>query len=252
MSGELRVERVGSAAIVTLCRAAKKNALAQRTVEELSSTFAALQEDLAVRGIVLAAEGDVFMAGGDLQEFNAIVDQQDAAAQVIAMGKKLSRIEQSAVPVIAAVTGDVYGGGCEVLLLCDLVVAERGVTFSFRHAMMGLAPAWGASVRLLERIGPLHAARLLYTADKFEADEALALRFIHAAVERGEALRHALELVERIARNDRAVVAAHKQLLFTQRAVHRTMFDQAEAETFQSLWGQPPHRAALARARARK
>lgn len=249
MTEEVQIERVEHAAILTLCRASKKNALGRQTVEELCAAIDSVQQDEEVRAILIAAEGDVFMAGGDLREFNAIVDHPGAAEQVIAMGKKLARIERSAVPVVAVVTGDVYGGGCEFLLLCDLVVAERGVSFSFRHAMMGLSPAWGGSVRLLERVGPLHAAQLLYSADQISAEEALAMRFVNVVVERGEAKTHALEWVNRVASHQRAVVAANKLSLFKARAVHRELFDDLEADTFKSLWGGPAHRKALSRIR---
>lgn len=249
MSNDVRTERVEHAAIVTLCRAATKNALAQQTVEELCAAIDAAEQDKDVRAILIAAEGDVFMAGGDLREFNAILDQPGAAERVIAMGKKLSRIERSVVPIVAVVTGDVYGGGCELLLLCDLVIAERGVSFSFRHAMMGLSPAWGGSARLLERIGPLRAAQLLYSADRVGAEEALAMRFVNAVVERGEAMAHALSWVERVASHDRDVVAANKLNLFKARAVHRELYDDLEADTFKSLWAGAAHRKALARTR---
>ena len=88
---------------------------------------------------------------------------------VIAMGTRMQMIERCAVPVVAAVTGDVYGGGCELVLLCDAVFAEEGVSFSFRHARMGLAPAWGGASRLLERVGTLQASRLLLGAAPIEA-----------------------------------------------------------------------------------
>lgn len=241
----VRVERQGSATVITLCRAAKKNAIAKRTALELASALESASADPAVRGVVLAAEGDVFMAGGDLSEFATILDDPQGSSHVIEMGERLAVIERCEVPVVAAVSGDVYGGGCELVLQCDAVLAEEHVGLSFRHARMGLSPAWGGARRLLERAGPLHASRLLFTADRVDAKEAYAIGLVTRVVERGASLDEALAFVERVAKNDRAVVAANKRALNDARNVRRFELAEIEARTFRQLWGKPAHRAAL-------
>ncbi|NUP13854.1 MAG: enoyl-CoA hydratase/isomerase family protein [Polyangiaceae bacterium] len=247
----VRVETRGSARIITLAREAKRNALARQTVEEIAAALNDAASDETIRGIVVAAEGDVFMAGGDLSEFAAFLEAPDAAERVIEMGQKLAVIETLPVPVICAVAGDVYGGGCEFLLLADAVLAEPHATFSFRHVQMGLSPAWGGASRLLERVGPLAATRLLLTADPVIAKEARRVGLITDVVDHGTALDAACAMVERIARHDWAVVAENKRALMAARSIQRASLAQIEGDSFKSLWAGPAHRAAMSRGRKR-
>lgn len=245
----LRIETRGGARVITLWRTAKKNALARSTVEALAQAIDEAGADPSVRGIVIAAEGDVFMAGGDLSEFAAILDDEDAATRVIEMGARLRVIEACAVPVVCAVAGDVYGGGCEFLLLCDAVFVERGVSLSFRHAFMGLSPAWGGASRLLERVGPLQASRLLFTSERVDTEDARRMGLVTDVVERGQAFEAACDFIARVGKNDRDVIADNKRALTAARAVSRKATDAIEAETFTRLWGGPAHRAAMKRRR---
>jgi enoyl-CoA hydratase len=147
--------------------------------------------------------------------------------------------------VIAAVQGDVLGGGCELLLLCDLVVAEQHATFAFRHAKVGLSPAWGGLTRLVERVGPLEGARLLFTASRFDADEALRIGFVNEVVPTGTAREHAVAIVNRIADNPRTTVAALKRAMREVREARRGNALQRERGVFAAVWGGPDHRRAM-------
>jgi enoyl-CoA hydratase/carnithine racemase len=203
--------------------------------------------DPTVRGIVLTAAGDVFASGGDLDEFAGMMDAPDAAERVLEMGERLRVLERVDVPVVAAVAGDVFGGGCELLLLCDVIVAEPHARFGFRHAAMGLSPAWGGGSRLVERVGRGMAARLLYAAETVDAERAAQIGFVTELAPRGGALARATQYVERVAKNDRAAVAAHKRLLVELCRVTRSDAEAREAATFRELWAGPPHRAAMER-----
>jgi enoyl-CoA hydratase/carnithine racemase len=248
----VRAHDRGPTRILTVDRPAKKNALARQTIEELAAAIDLASLDGAVRGVVLAAAGDVFMAGGDLEEFAKAVDDPGGADMVIAMGARLGgAIEGCEVPVVAAVSGDVFGGGCEVVLACDAVFADETAGFSFRHVVMGLAPAWGGTSRLLERVGPLEATRLLLAAPRIAAPEAAAIGLVNAAVVTGGALDAAMMFLKRIALHDRAVVAANKRALVEVRSVARAAQAAAEGAAVRALWGQPAQRAALARYSAR-
>lgn len=243
----VRSEQRGSSRLVTVARPEKKNAIDLRTAEALRSAIDEAANDEQVRGVVLLSEGDVFLSGGDLGEIARALEETDGAERVLEMGRMLGAIERAQVPVIAAVTGDVFGGGCELLLLCDYVIVEASAGFSFRHSRMGLAPAWGGAARLLERVGHQHASRLLFTADRVSAEEAFALGLAGAVVPDGAAAAHALDFVERVAKAERSVVAEQKQLLARLRAEARGGAAEIEAATFRALWGQPAHRAAMTR-----
>ncbi len=239
----IEVEAVGAARVVRLARPDRRNALSRAGALALAQAIEEAAADESVRGIVLAARGPVFAAGGDLVEFASWLDKKGAAEEVLAMGRRLREIERAPVPVAAAVEGDVFGGGCELLLLCDAVFVAPAAALQFRHAQMGLAPAWGASSRLPERVGPLHAARLLLTAERIDGREAARIGLATAAV--ADPLREAFDLIERAAKLDRDAVAAQKRSLFAARAAARDAADDREADIFRSLWGAPPHRAAM-------
>jgi enoyl-CoA hydratase/carnithine racemase len=147
--------------------------------------------------------------------------------------------------VIAAVQGDVYGGGCELLLLCDLVIVESHAEIAFRHAKMGLSPAWGGLTRLVERVGPIEAARLLFTAEKIDAAEARRIGMVNEVVPKGEARSRALAKVGRIADNPRATVAALKRALYEVREARRGAAVERERLAFSERWGAADHRDAM-------
>jgi enoyl-CoA hydratase/carnithine racemase len=245
----VRVERRGAACLLTVSRPEKKNALDRHTVSLLSSAIDEASRDPALRGVVLLGEGDVFLSGGDLGEIARALEAPSGAEQVLEMGVLLGAIERAEIPVVAAVTGDVFGGGCELVLLCDYVFAEERAGFSFRHARMGLSPAWGGAARLCERVGPPAAARLLFTAERVPAAEAARMGLVGACVADETARDHALGFIDEVARADRAVVAEQKRLLLALRAEARGRAAEIEALTFKNLWGQPAHRAAMTRPR---
>lgn len=239
----VREETRGPARIVTVARAAKKNALDRETVERLAAAIERASADPTIRGVVLAGDGDVFLAGGDLGELGAILETADGADHVLGMGTRLDVIDACAVPVIAAIGGDVYGGGCEVVLACDDAIAEEHVKLTFRHVRMGLCPAWGAAARLVARVGPAHASRLLLGAPEIPATEALSLGIVTATVAPGGAIDAAVARVEAIARAGRDVVAANRRLL--REVAARPELRRLESETFRSLWSAPAHREAM-------
>lgn len=243
VSAPLREETRGPARIVTITRAARKNAIDAATAEALAAAIERASADPAVRGVVLAGEGDVFLAGGDLQELATLVDAADGAERVLRTGRRLDAIDASSVPVIAAIGGDVYGGGCEVVLACDDAIAEEGVTLAFRHARMGLCPAWGATSRLIARVGPMHASRLLLGAEPVDAATAASLGLVSQVVARGAAVDAAVARVGSWARADRGVIAAQRRLLRETAAAEASR--SLEGQTFRALWGGPAHRAAM-------
>ena len=243
----IRIEDVGHARVITLARSEKRNALSASMCEAIERGVNDAGATSTVRGVVLAAEGNVFAAGGDLAELGALVDREDGAAQVLAMGRRLAAIEACTVPVVAAVAGAVFGGGCEMLLLCDWVIVEAGVELTFKHAAMGLAPAWGGASRLIERVGAAEAGRRLMTAAPARAADAVAIGLADELSPSGGALERALSFIDQVAKNDRDAVAAQKASLGAVRRAARGEALVREAEVFASQWGSDAHRAAMAR-----
>jgi enoyl-CoA hydratase len=242
----LRVETVGDAAVLTLDRPETHNAVDRAIGEALVSAITLAGQDPKVRGIVLTGGGDrTFMSGGDLNMLADLIAGEAPSSAVLALGAELLVCERVPVPVIAAVQGDAYGGGCEMLLLCDLVVMESHAELAFRHAKMGLTPAWGGLTRLCERVGPLEAARLLFTAEKIDAAEALRIGMVNEVVPKGGARARAIAQVARIADNPRTTVAALKRALHEVREARRGRSADLEREAFSERWGGADHRDAM-------
>lgn len=236
----------GSALVAVIDRPEAKNAIARETASELEAFVARASSDEQVRAAVITgAGGDVFVAGGDLRDFDELSKQTIGAREVLNMGATMTALEDCRVPVVAVVQGAAYGGGCELALACDLVVAERHATFSFRQAAMGLSTGWGGGVRLVERVGPMRAAQWLLLGARVDADSAAEAGLVTEVVDSGTGLDRALAWAERIARLPRSSVAGLKQMLRDVRREQRGDALRKEAEVFASLWGQPDHLAAM-------
>ncbi|MFO0762607.1 MAG: enoyl-CoA hydratase/isomerase family protein [Byssovorax sp.] len=241
----LTIESVGDALVVTIDRPKSRNAIDHALAKKLGEALRLGAKDPKVRGIVLAARGPVFLSGGDLKMLAAYAEKGGDGGEVLAMFDDLVAIEEVEVPVIAAVQGDVFGGGCELILLCDMVIAESHTAFAFRHAKMGLSPAWGGLSRLVERVGPIEAARLLYTAERVSAHEALRIGLVNDVVDRDTARAAALARVGKIADNPRTTVASLKKTLRAVRELGRGEAMAMERAAFSERWNAPDHRQAM-------
>lgn len=252
MSDALKIETVGDAVVLTIDRPARQNAIDRDVAKSIAEAVKAANEGQAARAIVLTSTGDrVFSAGGDLHDILAALDS-GTSADVSDIFTWLDAIEQSDLPVVAAVQGDVFGGAAELLMLCDFVIIEEHVHIAFRHARMGLSPAWGGMTRLIERVGPLHAARMLLTAEKVTAHDAERIGLVSEVVPRGFARERALARVSHIADNPRATVAALKHAMREVREAMRAPAVPIERAAFAARWGKPDHVAAMKAFRERK
>ncbi len=242
----VKPSRVGSCLVLAIDRPERRNALSIATAGTLRRLVDEASADSSVRAVIITGTGSrVFVSGGDLHEFSALSGDPAGAGTVLEMGAVSSRIERCAVPVIAAVQGAALGGGCELLLACDLVVADARATFAFRQVAMGLSTGWGGGTRLVERVGPMRAARLLLTGEEIGAEQALEMGLVSEVTPPGKCLERALELAERMATHRRDSVAGIKRMLAGVREEGRGRALAREAEVFEMLWGGPGHRAAM-------
>jgi enoyl-CoA hydratase len=181
--------------------------LTQQLVEALEE----LETDESVRVVVITGAGDrAFCAGSDVKEFPAVRDQ--------VVEKKLARenqafgdIELLSKPVIAAIEGLAYGGGCEISMACDLRIAGESARIALPEVKLGVVPGSGGLFRLRRLVGPGRAMELMYLGDPISAREAEHMGLINKVVPDGEALPHALNVARRIAQQPRASVAAIKR-----------------------------------------
>ena len=196
----VRVVRHGRVAVCTLDRPDKRNAMDPEMTASLDHALNDLDDDPEVRAVVLAAAGTIFCAGTDLRLGSG--EPTDRGGYYGITGRA------RATPIIAAVQGPAFGGGFEIVLSCDLVVAARSATFGLPEVSRGVVATTGGLFRAPRALPPTIAAELLLTGDPLDADRAAALGLVNRVVDDGQELAVALEIAERISANSPAAVKA--------------------------------------------
>ncbi|MEI9965464.1 MAG: enoyl-CoA hydratase-related protein [Caulobacteraceae bacterium] len=197
-------------AVVTLNRPQAANAFNTRMALELTEAFLALKDE---RCVILTGAGErAFCAGADLRERHGMSDEAWAAQHVVfeAMGRA---ILGAPMPVIAAVNGAAYGGGCEIALLCDIVHASETARFALTEATLGIMPGLGATQTLTRAAGAGRAKQVILTGAPFSAAEALAWGVVNQVAPSGRVLDGALDVAARIAANAPLAVRAIKRAI---------------------------------------
>jgi enoyl-CoA hydratase/carnithine racemase len=197
---------------VILDRPEAMNALSTAMAVRLAAVCADLAADSGIRAIVLAAAGRAFCVGADLKERAAMSDAQLMAQRPVfraAFGAVLALPQ----PVIAAVHGYALGGGCELALSCDLIVADETAVFGLPETTVGLVPGGGGTQLALRRLGPGRAADLVLTGRRVDAAEAERLGLADRLVPTGGAGELSRELADRIAANSPVAVVNAKRAL---------------------------------------
>ena len=199
LSDSIIKERRESVAIVTLNRPEKLNALSRETISALSETFQSFENDSELRAVILTGAGDrAFSAGTDLSELIQVGD--DEAEKIAERGQQLcNQIEQSPVPVIAAIDGIAAGGGCELALACHLRIATRNARFGLPETKLGIIPGYGGTQRMARELGRARALELILTSGIINAEDALRLGLVNRVVSSDELLPAAEALAGEIA-----------------------------------------------------
>ncbi|MGZ3158977.1 MAG: enoyl-CoA hydratase/isomerase family protein [Burkholderiaceae bacterium] len=179
----IHIERQDSVARVILNRPDVRNAFNEITIAELAQAFHELGIDDSVRVIVLAARGTVFCAGADLQWMKkmAAYTHEENRADAAKLAEMLRVIYECPKPVIAKVHGDCYAGGMGLVAACDIAVAADQANFCLSEVKIGLIPAT-ISPYVIKAMGQNAARRYFLTAEKFSAQEALRIGFVHQLV----------------------------------------------------------------------
>lgn len=213
-SGGAVVRReAGGIAEVVLDRPEAMNALNTATLRQLAALFPAIAADQEIRVVVLSSAAErAFCVGADLKERAAMSDAQ-IMAQRPAFRAAFGALLALPQPAVAAVHGYALGGGCELALSCDVIVADATAQLGLPEASVGLVPGCGGTQLLARRIGPGRAADLIFTCRRVGADEAGAIGLADRVVPTGQARTAALELAEQIAASSPVAVRAAKQAL---------------------------------------
>ncbi len=196
----VRVETNDGIATITLRRPDVMNALNETVVSQLRAAFHGVAKNDAVRGIVIAGSGKAFVAGADIRFFIQNIDNDEIARTVEftrAAQDLLREIDHCAKPVVARLHGLALGGGLELALACDHIVASEKAAMAFPETGIGIYPALGGMQRSTRRVGSGLAKYLVFTGQMLPAKEAFAIGLIDRVVvseELDNAVREALEL----------------------------------------------------------
>jgi enoyl-CoA hydratase len=205
----LQTELRGPIAILTF-NSPPVNVLSRELLEELSAALTGLQENRSVRVIVLASSSEkAFAAGANIREM-APLGPREARVHG-GRGQAVTRlIERLPLPVIAAVHGVCLGGGCEIALACDFIVASEDAQFGQPEIRLGVMPGWGGTRRLPRRIGAARARRWIYLGESVPARDAYQAGLVDQVVPREDLLPAALALAGELAGRSATALAAAK------------------------------------------
>ena len=205
----IRVERRGAVGIVTLDRPQALNALNAALVAELETALDELEDDDAIAAIVLTGSDKAFAAGADVKEMapKGYIDvyREDFITQ------GWERVGQCRKPVIAAVAGFALGGGCEVAMMCDVVIAAENARFGQPEIQLGTMPGAGGTQRLTRFIGKAKAMDLCLTGRMMDAAEAERSGLVSRVVPLAELIPQALKVAERIAEMSQPIAMMVKE-----------------------------------------
>lgn len=199
--------------IISINRPKVLNALNSSTIRELIKIFDLIRKDSDLWGVVLTGVGDkAFVAGADIGEFDLLSPAK--ARDLSGMGQRLTRdMEQLGIPIIAAVNGYCLGGGFELALACDFILASDNAVFGLPEVSLGLIPGWGGTQRLARWIGPNRARQLVYSAAKLKANEAKDWGIVNEVFPQADLITQTKELLVKMNQNSPFAVAQAKRSL---------------------------------------
>ncbi|GAB6934120.1 MAG: enoyl-CoA hydratase-related protein [Calditerricola sp.] len=221
----LLVDLSDGVALIRLNRPEVLNALNLALVDELVDALERLDRDDAVRCIVLTGNERAFAAGADITEM--------AEAGVVEMKQRnqfrvWDRIRWITKPIIAAVNGYALGGGCELAMACDLIIAGENARFGQPEVNLGVMPGAGGTQRLTRLVGKARALEILLTGDPITAEEAYRIGLVNRVVPTEACLDEALRLARRIAEKPPMAVRLIKEAVY--KALDTTLQDGMEYE----------------------
>lgn len=212
----LQVTRHGDGGHVVemaLDRPQAMNAVSTAFAEEITATTAALAADPTVRAVVVTSTHErAFCVGADLKERNGFTDAQMMEHRLVSR-QAYRGVLDLPVPAVAAVEGFALGGGLEIALGCDLIVAGEAATVALPEVGVGVIPGGGGTQLLTRRVGWSRAASMIFTARRLSAAEGAALGVLDEVVPAGTARERALELAAGIAANSPVAVRNAKKAM---------------------------------------
>jgi enoyl-CoA hydratase len=238
------VETHGRVGLIRLNRPAALNALCDQLMRELGEQLIAFEADPAIGAIVLTGSAKAFAAGADIKEMK---DRRFPATFLDDfIGRNWEQVTRLTKPVIAAVAGFALGGGCELAMMCDMIIAADTAKFGQPEINLGVIPGAGGTQRLTRAIGKSRAMDLVLTGRMMDAAEAERANLVARVVPADQLIAEALAVAEKIASLSPVAVAMAKQAV--NRAFETTLAEgiRGERQLFLSLFGTADQKEGMA------
>jgi enoyl-CoA hydratase/carnithine racemase len=224
----------GHVALCRIDRPEARNALSPEVMEEMAGAVESFDADPEIRCIVIAGSDEVFASGADIGALRERTFQESLVHPSASFWKRLAACRT---PMIAAVSGWALGGGCELALVCDLIVASETAEFGQPEITLGIIPGGGGTQRLARVVGKQRAMELVLTGRRIEAGEAERMGFVNVVTRKKQWLEQALELAQRIATRPpiaarlakQAVLAADEAPMSAGLEIERRLYELAMA-----------------------
>lgn len=228
----IRLEKEGAVAVVTIDRPKALNALNYDTLKELQCCFYELRLDKEIGVVILTGGGEkAFVAGADIsymQNLNSL-----EGAEFGRLGHEVAAaIENAPQPVICAVNGFALGGGCELAISCDIRVASENAKFGQPEVNLGVIPGFGGTQRLPRLVGKGMACELLYTGDMIDATEALRIGLVNRVVGQDVLMDTCREMAEKITAKGPVAIRLCKETINNGMQMDLARANQYEAVQF--------------------
>jgi enoyl-CoA hydratase len=237
----IKTEKRGKVGIITLDRPKALNALCAALIDELGEALDAFEADREIGCIVLTGSEKAFAAGADIKEMKDKTYMEAYTEDFITRGWQ--RAGQTRKPVIAAVAGYALGGGCEVAMMCDFIIAGDNAKFGQPEIQLGTIPGSGGTQRLTRAVGKSLAMYMCLTGDMIDADQALRAGLVAKVVPADRLMEEAVKAAEKIAGYSQPVVMMCKEavnrsfettlaegILFERRVFHSTFATHDQKE----------------------
>lgn len=222
--------------IITINRPKSMNSLSSELFREMVEVLGQIAVDPEVRVVILTGSEKFFAAGADITEIRNIASAVEAHAFIKGAHAAFNGLENLEKPVIAAISGLALGGGCELLLACDIRICSENAVFGQPEIKIGVIPGAGGTQRLPRTIGVTKAKELLYTGDTMDAAEALRVGLVSRVVPLGKVLEEALAMAKKIARQAGVALRITKDVVNTGLSLDLASALAYEARCFEMLF----------------
>ncbi len=221
-----------SIAVLTIDNPKKLNALSSGLMEEISEKLSEIEQ--SARVLIISGCQKAFAAGVDVNEIYAL--SFDEAVRTNFINERWEIVKNIKIPVIAAVRGYALGGGFELALMCDMIIASENAVFGFPEIKLGLMPGLGGTQMLTKIIGTKIASELIMTGDFISAEKALSFGIVNKVVKDTELMKEANALAEKIATMSPVALKMIKEALLLSQNIGVSAGTKIERQMFRSLF----------------